>query len=413
VISLFLYKYSSERARNLGEAGAKLEISANELISEVLINYREAIVRNTRSSYANEFRQNRMKSANYAAEAAFIPNISKYVLESSVVLGAILLSAIQFILQDARHAVAILAIFLAAGTRLAPAILRIQQGLILIKGASGPASRTLDLADDVSKSKVTPLSDPKKALGSHEGFIGDISFSDVTFSYPGTRRPALSTASLSIKSGDFVAFVGPSGAGKTTLVDLLLGVLSPSHGEILISGFSPGDAIENFPGAIAYVPQDVAIAIGTVRENICLGFPVSFASELIVEKSLALANLDAFISGLPNGVDTEVGERGAKLSGGQRQRLGIARALFTSPKMLVLDEATSSLDSETEAAIGDAIQSLRGGTTILMIAHRLASVRSADLVVYIDEGKILAQGKFETVRGLVPDFDRQAKLLGL
>jgi ABC-type multidrug transport system fused ATPase/permease subunit len=161
------------------------------------------------------------------------------------------------------------------------------------------------------------------------------------------------------------------------------------------------------------VPQDVAIAIGTVRENIAIGFPKEFATDERINKTLKISHLDSFVDALEHKADTQVGERGAKLSGGQRQRLGIARAMFTNPKLLVLDEATSSLDAETEASVSAAIQSLRGGTTILMIAHRLATVRSADLVIYIAEGQILAQGTFAEVRTAVPEFDKQASLLGL
>jgi ABC-type multidrug transport system fused ATPase/permease subunit len=197
------------------------------------------------------------------------------------------------------------------------------------------------------------------------------------------------------------------------MVDLLLGVLLPDCGDIKISGQSPSVAIEKSPGAIAYVPQDVAIAIGTVRENIALGFPHDFATDERINKTLKIAHLESFVDSLENKADTQVGERGAKLSGGQRQRLGIARAMFTNPKLLVLDEATSSLDAETEASVSAAIQSLRGGTTILMIAHRLATVRSADLVVYISDGQILAQGTFAEVRAAVPEFEKQANLLGL
>ena len=210
-----------------------------------------------------------------------------------------------------------------------------------------------------------------------------------------------------------MAFVGSSGAGKSTLVDLLLGVLIPDSGQIIISGERPSIAIETSPGAIAYVPQDVATAIGTVRENIALGFPNEFATDERIYKALKIAHLETFVDSLENKADTQVGERGAKLSGGQRQRLGIARAMFTNPKLLVLDEATSSLDAETEASVSAAIQSLRGGTTILMIAHRLATVRTADLVIYLADGHILAQGNFAEVRASVPDFDKQARLLGL
>jgi ABC-type multidrug transport system fused ATPase/permease subunit len=413
LIAIFLYRLSSSRVRTLNESIAEATIRGNEKVIEVLTNYRESIVRNRRAYYAREFAKNRLDFSRFSAETAFIPNISKYVLESSVVVGAILLSATQFVLQDARHAVATLAIFLAAGTRVAPAILRIQQGLLQIKGASGSADLTLKLAEEVANYSIAVDTDPTFALGDHSNFTPNISFENVSFSYPDGESKILDQVSIQISPGQFVAFVGSSGAGKSTLVDLLLGVLVPDSGKIIISGERPSIAIEKSPGAIAYVPQDVAIAIGTVRENISLGFPNEFATDKRIYRALKIAHLESFVDSLENKADTQVGERGAKLSGGQRQRLGIARAMFTNPKLLVLDEATSSLDAETEASVSNAIQSLRGGTTILMIAHRLATVRTADLVVYIAGGKILAQGTFEQVRSVVPEFDKQANLLGL
>ncbi len=413
IIAIFLYRLSSTRVRFLNASLAETTIRGNEKILEVLSNYRESIVRNRRAYYAKEFGKNRLTYSRFAAENAFIPNISKYVLESSVVIGAILLSATQFILQDARHAVATLAIFLAAGTRVAPAILRIQQGLLLIKGASAQADLTLKLAQEVENYSIAPDTDPVLALENHLNFSADITFRDVSFSYPEGKNKILDQVSIHISPGQFVAFVGSSGAGKSTLVDLLLGVLLPDTGEVRISGHVPSFAIEQSPGAIAYVPQDVGIAIGTIRENIALGFPAEFATDERINRTLKIAHLKTFVDSLDNKSDTQVGERGAKLSGGQRQRLGIARAMFTNPKLLVLDEATSSLDAETEASVSAAIQTLRGGTTILMIAHRLATVRTADLVIYIADGKILAQGSFEEVRKAVPEFDKQAKLSGL
>ncbi len=412
-IAIFLYRLSSSRVRSLNESIAETTIRGNEKVIEVLSNYRESIVRNRRAYYAKEFAKNRLDYSKFSAENSFIPNISKYVLESSVIIGAILLSATQFILQDARVAVATLAIFLAAGTRVAPAILRIQQGLLQIKGASGSADLTLKLAEEVANYSIASDTDPTLALGAHSNFSAQVSFDNVSFSYPDGENKILDQVSFQILPGQFVAFVGSSGAGKSTLVDLLLGVLLPDSGVIKISGKNPGIAIEESPGAIAYVPQDVAIAIGTVRENIALGFPSEFATDDRINKALEIANLASFIDSLESKADTQVGERGAKLSGGQRQRLGISRAMFTNPKLLVLDEATSSLDAETEASVSNSIQSLRGGTTILMIAHRLATVRTADLVIYLADGHILAQGTFAEVRASVPDFDKQASLLGL
>jgi ABC-type multidrug transport system fused ATPase/permease subunit len=219
--------------------------------------------------------------------------------------------------------------------------------------------------------------------------------------------------SLQIRPGELVAFVGPSGAGKTTLIDLILGVLNPGSGRVEISGCTPLAAIEKWPGCIGYVPQDVVIFNGTIRENIALGFDSEFVSDVQISEALKVAHLKEFVQSLPEGLDTRVGDRGTKLSGGQRQRLGIARAMYTKPKLLVLDEATSSLDGKTESAISESISELAGNVTVILIAHRLSTVRNADQVVYINEGKIVQTGSFEEVRRKVTNFDIQAKLMGL
>jgi ABC-type multidrug transport system fused ATPase/permease subunit len=400
------------RAGLLGLESSRLNIISNEKIVEVFSSYRELVVRNRRDFYARQIGKDRHALARTSAEMNFLPYVSKYAIETSVILGAILIGATQFILQDAEQAVATLVVFLAAGTRIAPAVLRVQQGSVLIRSSLGQATPTLDLIEGLESTPTIENTDDKVDIW-HEGFLSDIKISDVTFTYPNQKTPAVKNVSLEIPSGKAVAFVGSSGAGKTTIIDILLGVLLPDQGTVQISGLQPQFAVAKWPGAVSYVPQDVVIAAGTIRENVALGYPLSAASEDLVAHALKVAQLEDFIASLPEGADTQVGERGTKISGGQRQRLGIARAMFTHPSLLVLDEATSSLDGETEVGISEAIRALKGSTTVVMIAHRLSTVRDADVVVYLDKGRILATGTFEEVRTAVPDFDRQAKLMGL
>ena len=405
LIGTALYRSMHVKAKELGMETSVLNIQSNEKIVEVFSSYR-------RDYYAREIGKARFALANANAEMGFMPYVSKYVIETSVVLGALLISATQFVLQDSTHAVATLAIFLAAGTRIAPAVLRLQQGSITIRGAVGQATPTLDLIDTLGHSPLVENIDDTLDVV-HEGFISEIKVSNASLTYPNKPTPAISNITLKIPSGASVAFVGPSGAGKTTIIDVLLGVLNPDEGSVLISGLPPLIAVAKWPGAVSYVPQDVVIASGTIRENVALGYPPEVATDELVMSALKVAHLDKFVSELPHGIDTQVGERGAKISGGQRQRLGIARAMFTRPHLLVLDEATSSLDGETEASITDAIHELRGSTTVVLIAHRLSTVRDADVVIYLSKGSIMAMGTFDEVRSSLPDFDRQAKLMGL
>lgn len=412
LIGYFLYRFMHVRAGALGVKSSELNILSNEKIVEVFGSYRESVVRNRRDYYAREIGKLRFALADSTAETAFMPYVSKYVIETTVIIGAVFIGAAQFILQDATHAVSTLSIFLAAGTRIAPAVLRVQQGSITIRSAMGQAGSTLDLIDDLGNGPlIENINDQVDII--HEGFNSKIQIIEASLTYPNNPTPAISNITLTISPGASIAFVGPSGAGKTTIIDVLLGVLNPDQGSILISGLAPLQAVAKWPGAISYVPQDVTIAAGTIRENVALGYPLKVATDDLVMSALKIAHLDRFISELPHGLDTQVGERGAKISGGQRQRLGIARAMFTRPHLLVLDEATSALDGETEASITQAIHALRGSTTVVMIAHRLSTVRNADVVVYLSAGKVIAIGTFDEVRRIVPDFDRQAKLMGL
>ena len=412
LIGYFLYRYMHLLAGYLGVKYSELSVVSNEKIVEVFGSYRESVVRNRRDYYAREIGKIRFALAEVEAEGSFMPYVSKYVIETAVVVGALLVGATQFVLQDAAQAVATLAIFLAAGSRIAPAVLRLQQGFVQIRRSFGAAQPTFELIESLGQSQIIENVDDNVDV-LHEGFYSEIQLQNVSLTYPTKQLPAISNFSISIQPGTLVAIVGSSGAGKTTFIDVLLGVMTPDEGTVLISGLPPHLAVAKWPGAIAYVPQDVAISSGTIRENVALGFPEQQATNELVTSALKVAQLDQFVSDLPRGLDTQVGERGAKISGGQRQRLGIARAMFTKPHLLVLDEATSSLDGETEASISDAIHALRGSTTVVLIAHRLSTVRDADIVVYLADGKVRAMGTFNEVRKAVPDFDRQAKLMGL
>jgi len=412
LLGLILYKLMNIRAKEIGILNSKLSVLSAEKITEALDSYRELVVRNRRDFYAREIGQLRNQIARTLAELQFMPNVSKYVIESGMVIGAVVLAGIQFGLQDARHAVATLSVFLAAGTRIAPAIMRLQQSLITIKSSIGSSLPTLELIESLEN--VPSVQNSHDNLDTdHLGFSGIVSMKSVWLSYPRSNQSALRDINLEIADGESAAIVGTSGAGKTSLVDVLLGVVPLSRGEVKISGLSPAEVVSKWPGAISYVPQDVNISNGTIRENISLGFPLDLATDARIWKSLEVAQLDTFVRNLPNGLDTYVGERGTRLSGGQRQRLGIARAMFTKPKLLVLDEATSSLDGQTEADISQAIQKLQGSVTVLIIAHRLSTVRNVSKVVYLSNGEILATGTFNEVRLAVPNFDQQAKLMGL
>lgn len=411
-IVYILYRVLQVRAVKLGELDRSLSIESSEKTLEVLNSYREIVVRNRRNYYAREIGGIRFKLADVTAERSFMPNISKYVIEITIVIGSLAIAGIQFAINDASRAIAVLSVFTAASTRISPAVLRLQQTAVGIKANIGSATPTLNLIDEVknlggSNENVDELN------FIHSGFEADIELVKVSLTYPSKKSPAINSISLEIKSGQVASFVGQSGAGKTTLIDVILGVLEPDSGDVKIHGRRPLDAIRTWPGAIGYVPQDVMVSNGTIKENVCLGYPVDCVPDEEIWKALQVAQLYDFVKSLPDQLSTHVGDRGAKLSGGQRQRLGIARAMFTKPKLLVLDEATSSLDGVTEADITDAVNNLKGGVTIIIIAHRLSTVRESDVIHYMSNGHLTKSGTFEELKAAVPDFAKQAELMGL
>jgi len=411
-LAIVLYFMMRERAAKLGTQTASLSIEGNSKILEALVTYRELLVRNRRGYYAAEIGKGRFALSRVTADSAFMPFVSKYVIESAIVLAAALISFIQFALQDASNAVASLAIFLAAGSRIAPSILRVQQGALQIKSSLAQSLPTLDLIEEIGLSGTAPTKEEKSDFV-HQGFESNLQIKNVSFRYPENDEPTLKVINQRIESGSFVALVGPSGGGKSTLVDLMLGVLNPDEGEILLSGLKPVEAISSWPGAISYVPQDVIIINGSIKDNIVAGYPPAELDEERISYALRVSNLSEFVSTLPLGLKSPAGENGHLLSGGQRQRLGIARAMYSNPKLLVMDEATSALDGMTESQVSEELIKLKGNVTLILIAHRLSTVEKADLVIYLSAGRIIASGTFEEVKAKVPDFKKQASLLGL
>ena len=413
-VSFGLHKLTARAGKKIGEKNSKFRILANREFIEAITSYKELFVRGRIDYALNEITYLRSKLAYSTAEQYFLPNISKYVLESSVLLGALLLSALEFLLQDARHAVGALAIILVSGARIGPALLRVQQGILVIKVNSGLSVTTFELIEylNILEDKQRSMTNEERNRGDSD-FVAEVKLINVSYSYPDSEKEALSNINIIFKSGKHHALVGPSGAGKSTLVDLILGILEPKSGEVELSYLSPKVAISCWPGSFAYVPQDINLVSGSIRKNILLGFPNDFYSEEQIWDALRIVGLDNFVSSLPLGLDTEVGENGALLSGGQRQRVGIARALVTKPKVIIFDEATSSLDGISENLIGESINTLKGEMCVITIAHRLSTVISADEVYYLEEGRLICSGSFDFVRNNVKDFDSQARLMGL
>lgn len=402
-----------------GRRTSGIEIESFSTIQESLSTYREMLVAGRRGTYVERFGNLRKRAATVQADLQFINLMPKYVFEVALVVGGGLLAASQVLTKDATAAVATLAVFLAAGSRIVPSLLRLQGAMISVQSASAAAQPTLDLAaelddnDAVSPPAAARAVAPSVADTGHAGFDPRIELADVAFSYPGTTAPTLQSVSVSVRAGQSLALVGPTGSGKSTLADLILGVLEPDSGTVATGGMLPSEAVGRWPGAIAYVPQTIAITNGTIRDNVALGLPAEAIDDALVWEALERAHLTGFLETIPLGVHTAVGEGGVKLSGGQRQRLGIARALYTRPRLLVLDEATSALDAETEVLIGATLQDLEGSVTTVTIAHRLATIRHCDQILFLDDGVVAARGTFDELRASSDRFRHHAELLGL
>jgi len=414
-VASLLYLFIKNKNKRLGELQAQYSISSSNRIFEAIGNYRELVLRGQRQVFADGIGKARLSQADAGAQSTYLSNINKYILEASVLLITLLIAGIQFLISNALRSVATLTLFFAAISRIAPAIFRIQQNLLTIKNALGGAKPTLELINSL-KLSINQLDNQKSSElvpSIHEGFIGKIKISNLKFKYPGSEKSVVQDISLELNSGMYVAVVGPSGAGKSTFVDLLLGLHHPSSGSVEVSGLEALTAIEKWPGAISYVPQEIQLVSGSISENVLLGFKNEAQNRKEVLSALKKAELNEYIDAAGEILDFNIGDEGGKLSGGQRQRIGIARALLTNPKILVMDEATSALDAQTEENISNTISKIKEQCLVIVVAHRLATVRKADLVIYMQDGRIKAKGSFEQVRQEVPDFDTQAQLMGL
>ena len=389
LIGLVVIKFTHSRAKQIGDLNSSLLISSDELLLEILTSYREIFVRNRRNFYIDKISGIRRNLAVSSAEMQFMPQLSKYVIELALIIGSLAVSAFQFVTTDAVQAVSTLSIFLAAGARLAPAAIRIQQSAVLIRINSGYAQPTIEL---IAELKTTQILENTVRVVPDNQFIPEIRLNGVNYSFLDSPAPTLSEIDLVIHPGDKVIIAGPSGSGKSTLLDIILGLRTPDSGSVEISGCSPIDALTTFSGKVAYVPQNVIAVEGSIKHNLSLGYNDNEFSDDDYWFALKCAGLFEFVDMLPEKLDSPIGHSGTNLSGGQKQRIGIARALLTYPKLLFLDESTSSLDLITEAAILDQLFAIDNEMTVVLVTHRVESTSQANRVVYMSQGRLVSNG---------------------
>jgi len=411
-VGYLVYSLMQKKARFLGYEFSRLTTESNNNVNSLVASFREILVSNKQVFFSQKIMGIRGPLADTKAEIHFQPYLTKYVIEASIVFGGVIIAFLQFIFHDAATAASSTAIFIASATRVVPAFMRVQQGLIQIRSGEGVIEPTFELIDTLNDVKVEDYKSPIFTVD-HNNFKAEIEISNLFFSYEANSHFLLNDINIKIQPGMKVAVVGPSGSGKSTFFDILLGVINPKDGHVLISGLNPRDAFKRFPGAIAYVPQNVFLADSSIRSNIALGWNSDEIEDHYIFEAAQQAAIYGFVQNLPNAFETKTGELGSKISGGQRQRIGIARAFLSKPKLLIMDEATSALDAETEQHINRSIRSLGADVTVIVSAHRLSTIIDSDLVLYMESGKIIAAGRFEEVRAQVPNFDTQANIMGI
>lgn len=351
-----------------------------------------------------EFKRYAISGSSYFA----FSNLPRYMMESFLITFLVVFTWVFLVWGDktAGSLNSVLGIFAMASIRMLPCVGTVVNGTSQVRYATSALDKiyiALKELEALPNANVMALrSDPETWMGSSPvvtpmSFQHQVELSGITYRYPSIQDPALNNISLTVKQGEAIAFIGRSGAGKTTLIDLLLGLLTPESGDITVDGVSIYGQLRSWQNLVGYVPQSIYLTEDTLIRNIAFGVPDHLIDHEQLQRALEAAQLVELAEKLPQGINTVVGERGMRLSGGQRQRVGIARALYHDRQILVLDEATAALDNETESLVSDAVKALGGQKTLIIIAHRLSTIKHCDRVYQMDSGKIIKAGTYNTI----------------
>lgn len=406
---LLVYTLVRRRLAALG----KIRVDANgkrfRIASEALSGVKEIKLLGRERDYVTRYSGPSLEMARAMVKSAVLSTVPQYALQGIVLGGVILLCLVlmspsEMVSKETLGSVLpTLGVFALAGLRLMPEFQRLYRSLAELQGATAAV-------EEVHRDLVTlgsaegPPKAPATALGLKKNLVID----NIQYTYPSAEKAGLRDISFEISAGEKIGVVGSSGAGKTTLADILLGLLQPAEGALVVDGTRiDADNVRAWQKSVGYVPQNIFLADASVAENIALGVPEDEIDEKQVRASAENAQLDTFVlSELPDGYNTHVGERGVRLSGGQRQRIGIARALYHDADLIVFDEATSALDNLTEKQVMTSVEALPGDKTVLMIAHRLSTVRICDRIIVLDHGRLADFGTWDALMERCPQFQQ-------
>ena len=402
--------------RRAGIRSAEGHVGVTQAALDLFDGFREISILQKQDYYLTRFERSRWTKAIGEATIRFLGAIPRFFVETALVLGALGFTAWQLFRGELADGLVAVGVFLTGGVRIMAALLPLQNAFAALKTQAPQAQLSQEILFEIKSSEGREVAESHEigldVSPSIEGDLGlSIDFRGVTFAHQGNQEATIHDLTLSIPSGGYVALVGPSGAGKTTLADLVLGLHKPNSGHVSLGGIPAHYLRERLPGLMSYVPQKPGLVSGSLSENVALGVAPTEIDRDRVHSVLQKVQLDEFIMSLPAGIDTLLGKHADSLSGGQIQRLGMARALYTQPRLIVLDEATSALDAEAEASISSTILALGRTTTVVVIAHRLSTVQHADSVHVIDGGMLVASGTFSHLRKTVPMIQEYVRLM--
>lgn len=387
LFTLLTRKYS----RKLGQDNQGYQGKIFQWMNQALGGVKEIKILERESYFTDEFQKYYKKYARGLQIARTISILPKYLVEAVSMTGILVAIVVKLLFGEAdmTYYLPQLTVFAVAAMRLMPSVGRINEYTTNMLYALP----SVDLVYHDLTEIEDYIEQQNQEVKEDWALQNSIRVQDVTYYYPDTEEPVIDGANLTIEKGRTVAFIGASGAGKTTMVDIILGLLVPQKGVVMADDINVHEKPKTFHAQVGYIPQVIYLSDDTIRNNIAFGVKEEEIDEKAVLAAMDKAQLTGFIDSLPNGLDTIVGDRGVRLSGGQRQRIGIARALYHDPEILVLDEATSALDNETESAVMEAIDKLQGTKTMIIIAHRLTTIRNVDVIYEVGNGKVVEKSK--------------------